>query len=203
MVQQVGNSSAESSSVNFRVDGYLFLMLLQIFSSCFATVYIEYLLKGKAGDVPFLTQSFFMYLDSIICNFSYMYFNGTFTQAASPEGLCALKQPIVLAIIVNYIISGLVAVILLKNLNSILKQFANSLEIMFTTILVWLLFGKAITSYTFLALLIVCTSIRTYSTCPIENPSAKQSTSESAGQHKVFLTLPAITIEKIKQQGIF
>jgi drug/metabolite transporter (DMT)-like permease len=111
-----------------------------------------------------------------------MYFDGSFTKAVSPEGLAAIKQPIVLAIILNNTIAGLVTAILLKKLNSILKQFGASLEIVFTAILVWLLFGKAITSYTFLAILIVCTSIYIYSTSPIENPPAKDSASESVGQ---------------------
>ena len=178
IIQHVGHSSAESSSFSFQVDRYLLLMLVQIFSSCIAGVYNEYLLKGKAGDVPFLTQSFFMYLDSIICNFGYMYFNGSFSKAVSPEGLAALKQPIVLAIILNNTIAGLVTAILLKKLNSILKQFAASLEIIFTAILVWLLFGKAITTYTFISILIVCTSIYIYSTSPIQNPSAGGSSSD-------------------------
>ena len=179
IIQHIGHSSAETSSFSFRVDEYLLLMLVQIFSSCIAGVYNEYLLKGKAGDVPFLTQSFFMYLDSIICNFGYMYFNGSFSNAVSPEGLAALKQPIVLAIILNNTIAGLITAILLKKLNSILKQFAASLEIIFTAILVWLLFGKAITTYTFLAIMIVCTSIYIYSTSPIQNPSASGSSSDT------------------------
>lgn len=170
IVQHIGHSSAETSSFSFQVDRYLFLMLVQIFSSCIAGVYNEYLLKGHAGDVPFLTQSFFMYLDSIICNFGYMYFTGTFSTAVSPEGLAALKKPIVVAIIVNNTMAGLVTAILLKKLNSILKQFGASLEIIFTAILVWLLFGKAITTYTFIAIVIVCSAIYIYSRSPIENP---------------------------------
>lgn len=146
-------------------------MLVQIFSSCFAGVYNEYLLKGQAGDVPFLTQSFFMYLDSIICNFGYMYFNGTFTIAVSPEGLNALKRPIVLAIIINNTIAGIVTAILLKKLNSILKQFGASMEIILTAILVWILFGKAISAYTFMAILIVCSAVYLYSISPVVNPS--------------------------------
>ena len=123
-----------------------------------------------------------MYLDSIICGFGYMYFNGTFSDAISGEGLAALKQPIVLAIILNNTIAGIVTAILLKKLNSILKQFGASLEIIFTAILVWILFGKAITGYTFLAIIIVCTSIYIYSTSPIENPTAKSNAPESLGQ---------------------
>ncbi|XP_028398703.1 UDP-galactose transporter senju-like [Dendronephthya gigantea] len=182
IVQHIGHSSAESSSFNFRVDRYLLFMLVQIFSSCIAGVYNEYLLKGKAGDVPFLTQSFFMYLDSIICNFGYMYFNSTFSQALTPEGLASLKQPIVLGIILNNTIAGLVTAILLKKLNSILKQFGASLEIIFTAILVWILFGKAITTYTFMAIVIVCTAIYIYSTSPIQNPSTQGNTVEATGQ---------------------
>ena len=182
IINHVGHSSAQSESFSFQVDKYLLFMLVQIFSSCIAGVYNEYLLKGKAGDVPFLTQSFFMYLDSIICNFGYMYFNGTFSKAISPEGIAALKQPIVIAIILNNTIAGLITAILLKKLNSILKQFAASLEIIFTAILVWLLFGKAITTYTFLAILIVCTSIYIYSTSPIQNPTAKSNNQETISQ---------------------
>lgn len=182
IVQHVGHSSSQSMSFNFRVDRYLLLMLVQIFSSCIAGVYNEYLLKGKAGEVSFVTQGFFMYLDSIVCNFGYMYFNGSFTRAVSPEGRDALKKPIVIAIIVNNTIAGLVTAILLKKLNSILKQFGASLEIIFTAILVWLLFGKAITTYTFVAIVIVCTSIYIYSTSPIQNPTAKDNSSQTLDQ---------------------
>lgn len=159
-------------------------MLVQILSSCFASVYNEYLLKGKAGDVPFLIQSFFMYLDSIICGLCYMYFNGTFSKAISPEGITAVKQPIVVAIILNNIIAGIVTALLLKKLNSILKQFAASLEIILTAIFVWLLFGKAITSYTLLAILIVCSSIYVYSTSPIENSVPTSSEPISSGSKR-------------------
>lgn len=111
-----------------------------------------------------------------------MYFNGTFSQALTPEGLAALKQPIVLGIILNNTIAGLVTAILLKKLNSILKQFGASLEIIFTAILVWLLFGQAITTYTFIAIVIVCTSIYIYSTSPIQNPSTQGNTVEPPNQ---------------------
>lgn len=178
IVQHIGHSSSETSSFSFRVDKYLLLMLVQIFSSCIAGVYNEYLLKGRAGDVSFLTQSFFMYLDSIICNFGYLYFNGQFSVALSSEGLASLKKPIVLAIIVNNAIAGLVTAILLKKLNSILKQFGASLEIIFTAILMWLLFGKAITLYTFIAILIVCGAIYLYSRSPIQNPPKEEVNSD-------------------------
>lgn len=47
----------------------IFLMLTQIFCSCLAGVYNEYLLKkGQGVKVNVYVQNIYMYTDSILCN---------------------------------------------------------------------------------------------------------------------------------------
>ena len=46
---------------------HLVFLLIQVFSSCFAGVYNEYLLKDVGADVPVMIQNVYMYVDSIIC----------------------------------------------------------------------------------------------------------------------------------------
>jgi hypothetical protein len=54
-------------------------------------------------------------------------------------------------------------------LNSILKTFASSLELMFTAILCWLLFGIPIYINTLLAISIVSYAVIVYSQNPVVN----------------------------------
>lgn len=48
----------------------------QVFSSCFAGVYNEFLLKDTGVDVHIMMANVFMYLNSIICNVLVLTFRG-------------------------------------------------------------------------------------------------------------------------------
>jgi len=60
---------------------YTLNCLLQVFCSCFAGVYNEYLLKGKGSDIHIMVQNVFMYLDSIVCNCLILTYQGELTGA--------------------------------------------------------------------------------------------------------------------------
>ena len=157
------------SAFNFEVNIYLGLILVQVFCSCFAGVYNEYLLKGNSGDVPFMVQNVFMYVNSVVCNFGILVFNGTLSSAFTSESIASIMEFKVLAVIVNNAVIGIVTALFLKKLNSILKTFASALEIMFTAVLCWFIFGIAIDHFTVLAIAIVSYAIVLYSRNPVDN----------------------------------
>ena len=166
---------ALGSAFSIELNRYLFLILVQVFCSCFAGVYNEYLLKGKSGDVPFMMQNVFMYIDSIICNFGLLAFNGTLASAFTPESLSSIGEVKVTGVIFNNACIGIVTALFLKNLNSILKTFASALEIMFTAVLCWLIFGIPIDHFTVIAVVLVSYAVVMYSRNPVDNtPKPKE-----------------------------
>lgn len=157
------------------------LLLIQMFCSCFAGVYNEYLLKdsstSKTADV--ILQNMFMYLDSILCNVI------VFNLAPSPTRednrvsddngeinvLTILSNlftsPLAVILVLNNAFSGLVASFFLKSLNSILKTFASALELFAVAFLAWLFFGDQIDMHTIIALILVSAAMIIYSRKPV------------------------------------
>ena len=174
------NLSTAGSSISLRFDLHLLLILVQVFCSCFAGVYNEYLLKGKGGDVPFMVQNVFMYLDSIFCNIGILWFNGTLSEAFTKESIASISQGRVLAIALNNAAIGITTALFLQKLNSILKTFASALEIMFTAVLCWLIFGIAVDIFTFVAIAIVSYAVILYAQNPVDNtPKQVKTTTDS------------------------
>ncbi|CAF1331575.1 unnamed protein product [Adineta steineri] len=54
-------------------------------------------------------------------------------------------------------------------MDSILKTFASALELLFTSVLAWILFSIPISSNTFLAIIVVFIAMYLYSTNPVVN----------------------------------
>ena len=81
----------------------------------------------------------------------------------------AVVHPSVLAIIINNAAIGIVTSLFLRTLNSILKTFASALELMFTAVLCWIIFGIPIDVYTVLALAIVISATFLYAQNPVVN----------------------------------
>lgn len=151
------------------LDPHLLLIMVQVFCSCFAGVYNEYLLKDKGVDVHIMVQNVFMYLDSIVCNGVALGFKGDLANAFTSTSLQAMFQPGVIFIVLNNAAIGIVTSLFLRSLNSILKTFASALELMFTAILCWLIFGIPIDVYTIAALVIVSGATFLYSHKPVVN----------------------------------
>ena len=151
------------------MDPHLILIMVQVFCSCFAGVYNEYLLKDKGVDVHIMVQNVFMYLDSIVCNTIALGFKGDLSNAFTATNLNALLQPGVIVIILNNAAIGIATSLFLRSLNSILKTFASALELMFTAVLCWLIFDISIDMYTAVALVIVSGATFLYSHRPVVN----------------------------------
>ncbi|CAF3667006.1 unnamed protein product [Adineta steineri] len=159
-------------------DIHFIWMLVQVFCSCFAGVYTEYLLKNdRSIQVDIMLQNTFMYTNSIVCNIVLLILfeeqqpsmtttNNFFNTLKS---IISGQQLLVPLIILNNAAIGLVTSLFLKSMNSILKTFASALELFFTSILAWLIFSIPISGSTCLAIIIVSTAVYLYSTNPVVN----------------------------------
>ena len=157
------------SSVSFSININLALIMVQVFCSCFAGVYNEYLLKGNSGDVPFMLQNVFMYTDSVISNVMVLGFTGHLQSAMTSSSISSILQIKVICIIVNNAAIGIVTALFLRSLNSILKTFASALELMFTAVLAWIMFGIAVNLFTVIAIAIVSFATLLYAQNPVDN----------------------------------
>lgn len=189
------SSGAESSFLEkySLINIHLIWILVQVFCSCFAGVYNEYLLKSsRTTQVDMMLQNAFMYFDSILCNLLLLiYFD---YQQPSLSALDKFfhtlrlifeeKQILILLIICNNAAVGIVTSFFLKSLNSILKTFASALELLFTSILAWIFFAIPVSMYTFMAIFIVSTAVYLYSINPVNNPtkSPHEETSETKNE---------------------
>lgn len=141
-----------------------------MFCSCFAGVYNEFLLKKSAASVHIMLQNMFMYCDSIVCALAALLLQGQLAAAMTPEAISSILQPGVLAIVANNAAIGIVTSFFLQQLNSILKTFASALELLFTALLCWAIFGIPVHANTVLAIGIVSVAVWTYSQQPVHNP---------------------------------
>lgn len=183
---RIQNSTTSNQAVKYDVEvnplikfvWLSMLLLLQMFCSCFAGVYNEFLLKDSstANDADVILQNIFMYLDSIFCNII------VFNMASHPVNnreqqfhnislitvlQNLLTSPLAITLIINNALSGLVASFFLKSLNSILKTFASALELFAVAFLAWVLFDDHIDSYTIMALFLVSAAMIVYSKNPV------------------------------------
>lgn len=153
--------------------------VFQTVCSCFAGVYNEFLLKGEGAQVNIFVQNVFMYVDSILCNACVLLVQGNLQEAFEPTALAAVLRPTVLLIMINNAAIGIITSFFLKNLNSILKTFASALELMFTAVFCWLLFGIPIHLTTIVAIAIVSYSVFLYSQNPVVNQTPTSTSAQS------------------------
>lgn len=144
-------------------------ILVQTICSCLAGVYNEYLLKNNGQEVNIYIQNVFMYVDSIFCNALILLAQGNLLSAFTIQNLTEICRPKVLIIIVNNCFIGIITSFFLKYLNSILKTFASSIELIFTAILCRILFSIPIYINTVLSIAIVSLSVYLYTQSPVVN----------------------------------
>lgn len=144
-------------------------IFIQIFCSCFAGVYNEYLLKNQGSDINIFVQNVFMYLDSIICNVILLMLDGSIYNAFLYENLVKVMNYKVILVMLNNAAVGIVTSMFLKTLNSILKTFASALELVLTALLSFVLFGIPVYLNTLLAIGTVMYAIYLYSQNPVNN----------------------------------
>ncbi|KAJ7383961.1 hypothetical protein OS493_024650 [Desmophyllum pertusum] len=117
-----------------------------------------------------------MYVDSVACNFAVLWANGSLADAFTKDSLLSISHGKVLAIIFNNAAIGITTALFLQRLNSILKTFASALEIMFTAVLCWFIFGIPVDMFTFIAIAIVSYAVLLYAHNPVDNtPKAGKS----------------------------
>ncbi|RUS79921.1 hypothetical protein EGW08_012309 [Elysia chlorotica] len=175
----VSSHAVEKSSGFFDyIDIHLLFIMLQVFSSCFAGVYNEFLLKDTGVDVHIMMANVFMYLNSIVCNVLVLLFKGQLFQAFEFDSIATIMQPGVLAIVLNNAAIGIVTSLFLRNLNSILKTFASALELMFTAVLCWMIFGISVDIYTVFAIFIVSAATYLYAQHPVVNKAKQDAVKE-------------------------
>lgn len=194
---KAGTTTTESEfDISKYVNASLLLILVQVFASCFAGVYNEYLLKEKDNNLDIMIQNAFMYTDSIVCNVLLLQFyipsdraaSGGVIEALSPSSLAAVFQWKVLLIMVNNAMIGIVTSLFLKSLNSILKTFASALELMFTGILAWILFGIPLDFLTVVSIAIVFLATWLYSQNPVKNPAPAEVAKSNSASGKSLLS---------------
>lgn len=124
-----------------------------------------------------MLQNAFMYLNSILCNlFLLIYFDYQQPKLSALDKfthtlqlIFSKNQILILLIIINNAAVGIVTSLFLKSMTSILKTFASALELLFTSILAWILFSIPVSIYTFIAIFIVSTAVYLYSINPVVN----------------------------------
>lgn len=204
------------------------LIFLQMFCSCFAGVYNEYLLKDSTNskNANVMLQNIYMYLDSLLCNGLIYWFaasssagtpishHGNYTTwnvSFSPSSLAVnndmknydilkgndqnhgeeslaqipidiVRNPLIILIVLINSLSGLVASLFLKNLNSVLKTFASAIELFAIAFLTWLIFDDSIDSYTIIALILVSVALYLYSKEPVSVESSNNGRSRDGFQ---------------------
>lgn len=137
-------------------------------------MYNEYLLKGRGCDIHIMMQNVFMYMDSIICNVLVLTYKGQLTGAFTTSSLSSIFQFNVICIMLNNAAIGIVVSLFLRSLNSILKTFASALELMFTAVLCWIIFGIAIDIFTVVAILVVSAATFLYAHNPVVNKAKNE-----------------------------
>ena len=169
VVKQFGGFAHNSSEEDYSLFNLnLVLILLQVFCSCFAGVYNEYLLKDVGSKVHIMIQNVFMYIDSIFCNLLLLVITGEMSKLSElSQSITIFSDPKIIAVMVNNALCGIITSFFLKNLNSILKTFASALELIFTAILCFLIFNIQIDIYTVIAIAIVSYSTYLYSKNPV------------------------------------
>lgn len=175
------------------------LLLVQLFCSCFAGVYNEYLLKDSstANNADVVLQNIFMYVDSLFCNL--IVYNiasssernkSTQMKGGFESAISLLGNQLVFILILNNAISGQVASLFLKSLNSILKTFASAIELFVVAILALILFDDPIDGFTIVALSLVSVSIFIYSTNPVSTEPPNRPGNIVTTRKDGFLLLP-------------
>ncbi|CAE7202344.1 senju [Symbiodinium natans] len=153
------------------------LLIVQMLCSVLAGVYNEVLLKASDSansTVPTNLQNAFMYFQSIVVNGIVLVWEGQVAESISADNVAAILTPRVLLIIGIMSSVGLVTGFFLKHLDSVLKAVASGLEVVFTTLLGFLLFGAPLGVAGVASAALVGSGVALYSRpVPVRPPSAE------------------------------
>lgn len=210
LIKNASGFSLQTSTSTFSLSNLfsssIFWIAIQIFCSCFAGVYTEFLVKDTGADVHLMIQNVFMYVDSIICNFVgiLIFPSGdaesamTFFTHPLDTFSRILLDPLVFTVMLNNAVCGIITSLFLKNFNSILKIFASALELVITAVVCWILFGIPIDSFTVIAIFIVSLATYIYSKNPMSSLPPKHSKSVTTNARK-WPTSEEVSVEDTKK----
>ncbi|CAH1267311.1 SLC35A1 [Branchiostoma lanceolatum] len=125
--------------------------------------------------VSFGSQSLSVHLNADLLHILLQVFCSCFA-----ESIDSILQPAVMLVILNQTAIGIITSLFLKSFNSILKTFASALELMFTAVLCWYIFGIPIDIFTFISIVIVCLATFLYSLNPVVIKTSTRHTSDSS-----------------------
>ncbi len=165
----------------FIFDKNFMLILLQVFSSCFAGVYGEYLIKVKGNinnqlNLNIWIHNLFFCIQSIFCNIVYLLLIQNHEKALQQTFSKYIFDTKVVLIILNNAAAGIVTSIFLKSLNSILKTFASALELVFTAVLSWGILGDEINLVTIVSIILILLASWIYAINPVKNSVSEAKT---------------------------
>lgn len=167
MIKQIDSADSPALSVtNFSLNMNHMFILIQTLCSCVAGVSNERILKTEAGaNVNIFVHNIFMCAESIVCNVGVLLLQGSFWDAfADMSSILTWK---VVMVIANNAAIGITTSLFLKHLSAILKTFASALELMFTPLCCWIIFGIPIYTNTVVAIAIVTYAVFLYSQNPV------------------------------------
>lgn len=81
---------------------------------------------------------------------------------------------------------GIVTAMFLRSLNSILKTFASALELMFTAVLCWIIFGIPVNIATAVAIAIVSYASLLYARNPVDNSVKAKASAEGEDEEALL-----------------
>ncbi|KAF6210200.1 hypothetical protein GE061_013303 [Apolygus lucorum] len=175
MVKQINFGDVDETSVketnkelSLSLTFYSIPLFAQLLCSCLAGVYNEYLLKTQ-GEVNVFVQNIFHNINSMICIGMVFAWQESFTW----ESLAPFMELKVFLVVCNNAAIGVVTSFFLKYLNSILKNFAGALELVFTAILSYFLFAIPIYLNTIVSICLILIATLMYSQNPVTNPKSK------------------------------
>lgn len=149
------------------LDTKLVTVAIQVFCSCMAGVYNEFLLKS--GNLPVSVQNLFFYADSLLCNLFWLGANGNVFVALNFASIQKTWSFYVACIVLNTTCMGLCTSFFLRYLDSIMKNFASGLELIFTPLLAKAFFGIPISYSIVLSVMLILIAIYLYSRNPVKN----------------------------------
>ncbi|XP_022914512.1 UDP-galactose transporter senju [Onthophagus taurus] len=180
-------TATNSSSIftTFAISSLLFIFI-QILCSCFAGVYNEHLLKSAGADVNIFIQNVFMYLDSILCNAGILLVQGKFLAAISSHNLEQTLNLGVILVVANNATVGIITSFFLKTLNSILKVFASSLELVLVAIFTFVFLNVPIYLNTVISIITILIAVYLYSQNPVSNAPVNKRVTKHDDEDKLL-----------------
>ena len=154
---------------------YLF-MVIQIFCSCFAGVYTEYLLKGRKIDL--MIQNVFMYINSSLFTIILLFSMADLNDIIEFPQLIFKQQFKLIFVLMSHTYFGLMTSLYLKHLNSVFRTFGTAVQITFTAFLSWFALDIPIDFITILSIVIVISALVIYVKNPIPDQRIAQEISQ-------------------------